>query len=179
MMSLSLAKLCSNFTYMKSWFVYYTYPKAEKFVCKQLVDAGFDVYLPLQEQIRQWHDRKKKLQIPIFPNYIFVKADQGRIYEVLKFSRIIRCLKFNNKPSEVREDEIELIKKIENNYSNIILSNKLEKGERITIKGGPLNGLKGIVEGNKNDRKIIINIDSISYSLKVSLSPHEIEYATV
>ena len=164
---------------MKSWFVFYTYPKAEKFVCKQLVDDDFEVYLPLQEQISQWRDRKKKLQTPLFPNYIFVKADQARIYEVLKFPRIIRCLKFNNKHSQLREDEIELIKKIENNYTNIILSDKLARGEKVTIRGGPLNGLKGIVEQSKNDCKIIINIDSISYSLKVSLSPNEIEYATV
>lgn len=162
---------------MESWFIFYTYPKAEKFVCKRLVDAGFEAYLPLQEQIRQWHDRKKKLQIPIFPNYIFVKTDIRKIYEVLKFPRIVRCVKFDNKPSQIREHEIELIKNIESNCANIILYNKLKKGETIVIDNGPLKGLKGIVEKNNNSGYVSINIDSINYSLKVSMNLRDIKYA--
>ncbi|MGV8094249.1 MAG: UpxY family transcription antiterminator [Mangrovibacterium sp.] len=159
---------------MESWFVFYTYPKAEKSVSTQLINAGYETYLPLQEEVRQWHDRKKKLQIPIFPNYIFIKTDIVKVYEVLKFPRIVRCVKFNNKPSCVREDEIELIKNIENNCTNVIVSNKLEKGEKVTIQGGPLNGLQGIIEESRDTRHIIVNIDSISYSLRVLLSPNEI-----
>ena len=153
---------------------FYTYPKAEKHVCKLLAEAGFEVYLPLQEVVRQWHDRKKKFQLPLFPNYIFVKTDFRRIYEISKFSRIVRCVRFNNNPSGLKESEIELIKKIENNYNNIVVSNKLERGEKVTIEGGPLDGVQGIIEDYKDACKVIINIDSISYSLKVSLSLHEI-----
>lgn len=159
---------------MNSWFVFYTYPKAEKWVCTLLTDAGFEVYLPLQEVVRQWHDRKKKLQLPIFPNYIFVKTDVRKIYEVLKFPRIAQCVRFNHKPSCLREDEIALIRKIENNCTDIITSGRLEKGERVTIQGGPLNGLKGIIQKSDNLRHILINIDSLAYSLKVSLRPEEV-----
>jgi transcription antitermination factor NusG len=164
---------------MESWFVFYTYPKAEKWVYKLLVEAGFETYLPLQEQVRQWHDRKKKLQIPLFPNYIFVKVSIIKIYEVLKFPRVVRCIKFNNKPSQVREDEIDLIRNVERNYTNIIVSNKLERGERVTIQGGPLDGVTGIIEESRNSRHVVININSISYSLKVSLTPHEVAYAMI
>lgn len=144
-----------------------------------MVEAGFETYLPLQEQVRQWHDRKKKLQIPLFPNYIFVKVSIIKIYEVLKFPRVVRCIKFNNKPSQVREDEIDLIRNVERNYTNIIVSNKLERGERVTIQGGPLDGVTGIIEESRNSRHVVININSISYSLKVSLTPHEVAYAMI
>jgi len=173
-MLLSLAKLYQIYPDMESWFVFYTYPKAEKSISTQLANAGYETYLPLQEEVRQWHDRKKKLQIPIFPNYIFIKTEIVKIYEVLKFPRIVRCIKFNNKPSQVRDDEIALIKNIEHNCTNVIVSNKLEKGERVTIQGGPLNGLQGIIEESRDIRHIIVNIDSISYSLRVLLSPNEI-----
>lgn len=159
---------------MNSWFVFYTYPKAEKWLCALLTDAGFEVYLPLQEVVRQWHDRKKKLQLPIFPNYIFVKTDIRKIYEVLRFPRIAQCVPFNNKPSCLREDEIAIIRNIENNCTNIIASGRLEKGERITIQGGALDGLKGIIQDSDNSRRVIINIDSLAYSLKVSLKPEEV-----
>ncbi len=164
---------------MESWFVFYTYPKAEKWVYNLLVDGGFETYLPLQEEVRQWHDRKKKLQIPLFPNYIFVKTSLIKIYEVLKFPRIIRCIKFNNIPSRIRNDEIDLIRHVERNFTNIIVSNRLERGEKVTIQGGPLNGITGIIEETKDTRHVIINIDSISYSLKVSLTAAAVDYAMI
>jgi len=164
---------------MESWFVFYTYPKAEKRVSAQLVKAGYNTYLPLQEEVRQWHDRKKRLQLPIFPNYVFVKTDLYKIYEVLKFPRVVRCIKFNDKPTRVREDEIDLIRRIERNCTNIVLSNKLEKGQKVIIQGGPLNGLQGVIEEFKDSRYMIIHIDSISYSLKVSLKSNKIIYATI
>ena len=159
---------------MKKWFIFYTYPKSEKYLYQSLTQADFEVYLPLQEKVRQWHVRKKRISVPLFPNYIFVKTEHQRIYTVLKFPRIVNCIKFNNKPSFLKEDEIELIRNIENNYTNIISSNKLVRGERTKIQGGPLDGLEGIIEDNKKGKKLIINIDSISYSLKVSLTPNEI-----
>jgi len=158
---------------MKSWFVFYTYPKAEKYVQALLTDAGFEVYLPLMEVVRQWHDRRKKLQLPIFPNYIFVKIDIRKIYEVLKFPRIVQCIRFNNKPCHLREDEIELIRNIENNSTNIIVSGKLKKGEWVTLQGGPLNGMKGIIQECNQSRYIIVNLYSLAYSLKVSLKPEQ------
>lgn len=164
---------------MESWFVFYTYPKAEKSVSAQLVKAGYNTYLPLQEEVRQWHDRKKRLQLPIFPNYIFVKTNAFKIYEVLKFPSIVRCIKFNDKPTRVREVEIDLIRRIERNCTNIILSNKLEKGQKVIIQGGPLSGLQGVIEECRDPRYVIIHIDSISYSLKVSLKLNKIIYATI
>ena len=159
---------------MKKWFIFYTYPKSEKYLYQSLTQADFEVYLPLQEKVRQWHDRKKRISVPLFPNYIFVKTEHQRIYTVLKFPRIVNCIKFNNKPSFLKEDEIELIRNIENNFTNIVTSNKLAKGERTKIQGGLLDGLEGIIEENRDGKKIVINIDSISYSLKVSLIPNEI-----
>ena len=139
-------------------------PQSRKSISTQLANAGYETYLPLQEEVRQWHDRKKKLQIPIFPNYIFIKTEIVKIYEVLKFPRIVRCIKFNNKPSQVRDDEIELIRNIEHNCTNVIVSNKLERGERVTIQGGPLNGLQGIIEESRDP--VILSLISIPFHIR-------------
>lgn len=159
---------------MIAWYIFYTYPKAEKSLYKVLSSSGYEVFLPLQEQVRQWHDRKKKVVVPIFPNYIFVKTDSRSIYEVLKFPRIISYVKCNNKPSRINEDEIQLIRTLEKNCSDIKISSTLSKGRRTRIEGGPLDGLEGIVEENTSGKRIVINIDSIAYSLRVSLVPDAI-----
>ncbi len=54
------------------WYVLYTKSRNEKKLTQLLSEKGFDVYCPLQETVKQWSDRKKKVQEPIFKSYIFV-----------------------------------------------------------------------------------------------------------
>ena len=156
---------------MTSWFVFYTYPKAEKSVLEHFSHLGFTVYLPLVEHIRQWHDRKKKLKVPLFPNYIFVLVERCNIYKVLSHPRVVRVVSFNGIPAKLDDGDIEKIKKIVSNCSDLNVDSRLEKGSRVEILEGPLKGLIGILKTDFNNNKhICINIPSIQYSLCLTMS---------
>lgn len=58
-----------------NWYVIYTKPKWEKKVAEQLADAGIECYCPLITQVRQWSDRKKKVVVPLFNSYVFVRLE--------------------------------------------------------------------------------------------------------
>jgi transcriptional antiterminator RfaH len=62
--------------FSKNWFVFYTKSRQEKKVNDLLLRHGFEPYLPLQKVLRQWSDRKKKVEVPLFNSYIFVRVEE-------------------------------------------------------------------------------------------------------
>ena len=94
-----------------NWYVIYTKPKWEKKVAEQLAEAGIDCYCPLITQIRQWSDRKKKVEVPLFNSYVFVQLDESERNSVFQSAGVVRYLFWLGKPAIVRHEEIEVIKK--------------------------------------------------------------------
>lgn len=156
---------------MKPWFVFYTYPKAEKSINEHFSANGFNTYLPLMEQVKQWHDRKKKLLVPLFPNYVFVQIERWNIYKILSHPRVVRVVSFNGTPTILKDVEIDKIKKVVSNCSELNVQSRIEKGSMVEIVDGPLKGLIGILKADYHlDKHIYINIPSIQYSLSLTMS---------
>ena len=57
-----------------AWFACYTRARHEKSVARHLIDLGLEVYVPVVPRVRQWHDRKRIVQFPLFPGYVFVRT---------------------------------------------------------------------------------------------------------
>ena len=81
---------------LPKWFVFYTYPKSERKVEAMLQEQGYETYLPCKTLIKQWHDRKKKNRVPLFPNYIFVRTLIGKIHYINELNLISSFVKFRN-----------------------------------------------------------------------------------
>jgi transcription antitermination factor NusG len=91
-----------------NWYVVYTKPKWEKKVAEQL-KKGIACYCPLVTQVRQWSDRKKKVEVPLFNSYVLV-ARSTKIW--FSIGRVVRYLFWLGKPAIVRDEEIDTIKKM-------------------------------------------------------------------
>jgi transcriptional antiterminator RfaH len=94
----------------KKWFVIRTNPRAEKQVSQRLLDIGIEHYLPLYRQIRQWKDRKKYVEAPLFSSYVFVRTTEKARNEVFKVSGIVKYLFVGGQIAVVTEKEIAQIK---------------------------------------------------------------------
>ncbi|MGN6568567.1 MAG: UpxY family transcription antiterminator [Flavipsychrobacter sp.] len=137
-----------------AWYVLYTKPRNEKKVSRLLQEKGVIVYCPVQESIRQWSDRKKKIQEPIFKSYIFVKMDdyEADNVKVLTTPGAVRFLWWLGKPGTVREEEIEGIKNFLNKYKGADIYVNVLEGQEVAIVEGPLKENTGVVlriTGNK------------------------------
>ncbi len=146
----------------KSWHVIYTAPRAEKKVNERLLRQGIETYLPMQKVLRQWSDRKKKVSVPLFNSYVFVKVcpeEYKKVWQVSGFSRFINYL---GKPALVRQIEIDNIKNFLSRTSGSDI--KFEVNNKAEILDGPLHGKSGIIESiGKNTIKL--NIDQLGISL--------------
>ncbi len=80
-------------------------------MAQQLQAMGIDCYCPLVMKERQWSDRKKKVEMPLFNSYVFVHLEEKDRSLVFQSPGAVRYLFWLQKPAMVREDEIATIKK--------------------------------------------------------------------
>ena len=150
-----------------NWYVVYTKPKWEKKVAEKLAQAGIECYCPLITQIKQWSDRKKKVEVPLFNSYVFVQlpdADRNTIFAV---PGVVRYLFWLGKPAIVRDEEIKIIKKNLStpNIADISVSS-IQVGDRIKLHSGAFSNQDAIVQEISKTYYILV-LESLGCVLKI------------
>jgi len=155
----------------KEWFVFYTKSRWEKKIEGYLRDFGFEPYLPLQKVLRQWSDRKKKVEVPLFNSYIFVHAYEHKIPEVLKVPGISWNIRHNGKPAVLRQNELDTIRRFLD--SGLLIETTsvadLDPGDHVKVIDGPLRGATGYFTGPYNEEKFYVVLETIDQVMRVSI----------
>jgi transcription antitermination factor NusG len=128
------------------WYVLYTKPRQEKKVTDSLNAIGIEAYCPLVTTIKQWSDRKKKIQVPLITSYVFVHIEEHHREAVFKVSGIVRYLFWLGKPAVVRAIEIEALKQSLEDIVTSFEVSALQKDTIYKIPEGPFQGFEGIVK---------------------------------
>jgi len=128
------------------WYVLYTKPRQEKKVTDTLNAIGIEAYCPLVTVVKQWSDRKKKVQVPLINSYVFVNIEEHQREAVFKVSGIVRYLFWLGKPAVVRAVEIEALQQsLEGVVASFEVS-AIQKDTIYKIPEGPFQGFEGIVK---------------------------------
>ena len=152
-----------------NWYVIYTKPKWEKKVAEQLAEAGIDCYCPLITQIRQWSDRKKKVEVPLFNSYVFVQLDESERNSVFQSAGVVRYLFWLGKPAIVRHEEIEVIKKwLNTSDAADVMVDRYKIGDAIQLESGPFSAQKAIVQEVTNTYYVLV-LESLGCVLKMKI----------
>lgn len=156
---------------VEKWYALYTNPRAEKKVAEALSAKGFENYLPLQTTLKQWSDRKKKVQEPLFKSYIFIKTDIARfLYEVLSINGIVKFIKTGKEVSPVREEIIQAIKLSLLYFDAVELSPaNFALNEKVKVIAGPFAGLEGHVTELSSNQYFAINIEQLGTSMLIKI----------
>lgn len=154
----------------KEWFVAYTVSKAEKLINTQIQELGIESYLPLQKVKRQWSDRVKLVEVPLFPSYLFVKTTKEKIPQLKSMRGIAWFIAFQNKLATIQEQEIELIRKVLAGGKEVIVTNnKFNSGQQVMIKEGPFAGLEGILIKEKGKNRFIMELKGLEQSISIDI----------
>jgi len=127
------------------WFVLYTKHNFELRVAEGVIAIGIQAYCPTFTQIKQYSDRKKKVQKPLLPSYVLVQLSEQDRPKVFAIPGVVRYLFWLGKPAVVREEEIELLRNNLKGVFDDVKISKLSIGKEYTIPSGPLKGQKGTV----------------------------------
>lgn len=149
------------------WYAAYTCAQHEKRVTKQLEERCVESFLPLYETVRRWKDRRVRLQMPLFPGYVFVRLALRDRLQVLQVPSVVRLVSFNGIPTALPEEEMESLR---NGLRSGICAEPhpyLKVGKRVWIKSGPLQGMRGILVRKKNAIRVVVSLDLIMRSVAV------------
>jgi len=153
----------------KKWYALYTKPRWEKKIDGVLVRKGVECWCPLQKIERQWSDRKKVVEEPLFKSYIFVRIDTTERTKVLMTDGILNFVHYLGKPAVIKDDEVDTIKRYlaEKDASIYILSQEGFKEEtRIKVNHGVFMGNEGtVLRGGK--KKIYVKLESLGQVMVV------------
>lgn len=131
----------------KNWLVIYVRPRWEKKVHKLLQEQGIEAFCPLKTTENQWADRKKKVSVPLFAGYVFVKIDDRDLTKVRYTLGVINYIYFMGKPAIIKEAEIQKLQNMVEMYDSleIISLNDLTSGDRVRIRSGLFYNQQGKV----------------------------------
>ncbi len=148
------------------WFAVYTKYKNEKFTIKLLHEKGILAYVPLQEKIRVYTRKRKRVRLPLFPGYIFVKIIKDEYVSVLETEGVVKFIHFSKNLIAIPENEIDLIKRILGEKIEIEVEQGIWNiGDEVEIIAGNLTGLKGRLIERKGKNNFLVVLERFGYSL--------------
>ena len=158
----------------KLWYAGYTASRHEKRVAEHFAQRGVEHFLPLYETIHRWNNGRHRVQLPLFPGYIFVRIalrDRLRVIEVPGFVRLVG---FNSLPHPLPEADINRMKEALNKGVLAEPYPYLTVGTRVEIRNGPMQGMTGILLRRQNKCRVVISVDLIMRSMAVEVEASDV-----
>jgi transcription antitermination factor NusG len=157
------------------WYAAYVCSRHEKRVASQLEERGVNCVLPLYRSVRRWKDRRKELDLVLFPGYVFVQIELRERLRVLQLPGVVRFVSFNSWPAPLAEGEIERISDALSSGVRAAPHPYLKVGRRVRIRWGPLAGAEGILLRRKDNFRVVLSIDLIKRSVAVEVDEADLE----
>jgi transcription termination/antitermination protein NusG len=155
---------------LNRWFAVQVRPRSEKLVGSLLDHKGYEVYLPLYTSPRPRAGDGER-ELPLLPGYLFCRSVASARGLVVTTPGIVRILGYGRRPQPIEDSQIVMLKTVVASGLKIQPWPKLELGEYVEIREGPLRGLRGIVKRWRSDSKLIISIEMMQRSVAVEMPP--------
>jgi len=156
------------------WYVAYARPRHEKHIVHQLKERGIPSLVPLYTSLRRWKDRRKRLELPLFPGYVFVQMALQRRLDLLRLPGVVDLVSFQGKPVPVRHCEIETLLGL-NAATMAHPCAYLQAGRRVRIRRGALEGLEGIFVRRRGQSRVVLSVSLIQRSVAIEIEDADIE----
>jgi transcription antitermination factor NusG len=162
----------------ESWFALYVQVNHEREVTKRLEQKEVNAFLPLVERWSKRRDRRKKVSVPLFPGYLFIRAvlDNPTHVHILKTPGALTLIGNSGGPVAIPPYQIENLQTMLQSPHPIQLNPYLKEGDWVHVIRGPLAGCMGILlRQNPKKGRLIVSVDIICRSVSVELDTEDVE----
>jgi transcription antitermination factor NusG len=159
----------------KQWYAAYTRPHHEKCIADELASHSVEHFLPLYRCVHKWKDRRKSLELPLFPNYIFVRISLQNRLHVLRVPGVVDLVGFGGMPSSLPEEEIAELREVLTHNVQVQPCAYLAAGTRMRITGGALAGLEGLLIRHNGKYHVVLSVELIRCSMLVHVDMASVE----
>ena len=159
----------------QKWFALTAKHQHEPKIASLLGAKGFEAFQPTYTEVRRWKDRKKLIVLPLFPGYVFFCGDLERRLEILSIPGVFSIVCFGETAAEISADEIEGIRRVCLNRLDVQPHPFLVVGDRVRVVEGPLSGVTGILQKQKDTYRLILSIELLGRSAAVEIDANNVE----
>jgi transcription antitermination factor NusG len=174
--SVPVQKAESNLTMvLPPWFALRVRPNYEKPVAAALRGKGFLEFLPLVQSRRQWSDRVKIMDLPLFPGYLFCRLNLEQRMPLVTTPGFLYLVGIGKNPEPVDESEIEAIQSVLRSGLPVKPWPSLMVGQKVRLNHGPLRGLEGVLTKIANQHRMFVAVTLLKRSVSVEVAPEWID----
>jgi transcriptional antiterminator NusG len=158
------------------WYAIATRSRHEKKVAAQLTEKNITTFLPLITETHRWSDRRKVVELPLFPCYAFVhtSASSQQRLRVLQTAGVIGFVGVNGLGIPIPEKQIDDLRTLLAHKLPCALYPFLREGQRVRVRGGCLDGVEGFIAGFKSGRSLVISLDPIHRSVAIRVEGYDV-----
>jgi len=161
---------------MLKWIAVRSKPRSEKIASNELTKKGIETFLPIIKKRRQWSDRKKWVEFPLFSGYLFARIELKNSIYVLNTHGVNTIVKFGDKVVTIDDDVVNSIKLASEGGYDLLPMNYFTVGDQVKVIGGPMEGAIGIVETkHKKNNRLVIKIDALQQAIAVHIETRLLE----
>lgn len=157
------------------WYAAYTVARHEKRVALQMQGSGIDHFLPLYRSLHRWKDRKKQVELPLFPSYVFVRLPLKDRLQVLRLPGVVQLVSCKGEPVPLPEGEMEALRNGWAQRLSLEPCPYLKMGCRVRVYRGPLSGMEGFLVRRKEKCRVVLSIDLIARSVAAEVDEDDVE----
>jgi len=158
------------------WYAVCTRPRFEKKTRVFLEREEIPNWLPLQRSQRQWSDRKRMVDAPVFNSYIFVHITENEFYKTLNTYGVSRFVYYNGKPAVVPDRDIDFLRRVfDEGYTVEARPISFQLGMRVRIMRGAFAGREGILVAEGNRQRFRVDLKQIGQSILFDFTPDALE----
>jgi transcription antitermination factor NusG len=161
-----------------NWYAVYVKSRHEFVAADELTRKGTEIYLPSIKKVSQWKDRKKQVEFPLFPGYVFVQVPvyPGAFLDVLKTRGVVSFVSLEpGMPTPVSTDEINSLRILVGTGRDLDVYPGLKEGMKVRVKHGPLAGVEGVLTRKEKEFLFLVNMELLGRSVAVKVTPQDIE----
>jgi transcription antitermination factor NusG len=151
------------------WYAVHVRSNFERVVSRNLQDKAYELFLPTYRSQRQWSDRKKHVDVPLFPGYVFCRLDPQNRLPVLSVPGVVQIVGQGKSPTAISETEIGAIKTILKSDLPYLPWSSLVAGRRVVVERGPLMGVEGVLMEARGPHRLIVSVMMLQRSVAVEV----------
>jgi len=141
----------------------------ERAIEAALIQKGFEAYSPVVRSRRQWSDRTKEIELPLFAGYVFCRFEYEAKARVIATPAVSRAVEFGGMPAVVPDSEIAAVRAVVDSKQLMRPWPHLKPGDRVRVEKGPLRGVEGVLLREKDAVELIVSVELLQRSVAVQV----------
>lgn len=151
------------------WYALHVRSNFERAVSLTLQEKGYEFFLPTYRVERNWSDRVKCIDVPLFPGYVFCRLDISARLPVLTTPGTLRIVGYGNTPAPLADSEIEAVCAVVKSNLPYQPWPSLAPGQRVLVERGPLAGVEGVMIEARRQLRLLISVELLHRSVAVEI----------